>query len=86
MKPSDMDIPRVVRTLLVHQGKSKADLAAALGISPSVLSKKLGRHRGWTADEVAIMADFFGVSVIAFYEDPDRLVITIRFRQDLVPA
>ncbi len=74
MNSTDIDISRVARTLLVHQGKSKTALAEALGISPSVLSKKLGRHRGWGAEEVASMAEFFDVNVAVFFEHPDTLV------------
>lgn len=77
MSSAEIDIPRVTRTLLVHQGKPKTELAESLRISPSVLSKKLGGRRDWSAMEIMRMAEFFDVPVEVFFGDPHNLIRTV---------
>lgn len=69
-----MDIPRVTRTLLAHQNKTHTALAEHMHIGPSLLSKKLSGLRGWSADDVAAMADFFDVEPELFFRDPEQLI------------
>lgn len=82
MKSSAIDIPRVARTLLVHRGKPKTELAEVLGVSPSVLSKKLGGRRPWSADDIASMAEFFEVSPALFFEDSRTLIRSVNTPSD----
>lgn len=78
-----MDISRVVRTLLTHQGRSRAELAQALDVHVSAVNKALAipSKRSWSANEIRIMADFFDVTPMVFYTDPDRIISITRYRQ-----
>lgn len=76
MDRSVVDIPRVVRTLLAHQTKQHAALAEHMHIGASLLSKKLGGLRGWSADDITAMAEFFDVPQQLFFDDPENLVRT----------
>ena len=76
MSTLNRDIARVVRTLLAHRGRSRAELASCLGVHVSAINKGLAGHRGWSAYEILEMAEFFAVPVTVFYETPDNLVIS----------
>lgn len=83
MSTANDNIPRIVRTLLAHQGKQQADLAAFMNVTPGVISKLLSGRRAVSVDDVVRMADFFDVSPALFFDDPATLV---RNRWFLEPA
>lgn len=87
MTSTHRDIPRVVRTLLAHQGKNQTELAAHMHVGHSAISKALNNpRRTWTVDELELLADFFGVSPMMFLDDPDKLVVSITRYRQLVSA
>lgn len=55
-----------VHALLYRRKASQKQLALALGITPSVLSKKLRGESSWSARQVAVTAGYLGV-------DPGKL-------------
>jgi antitoxin component HigA of HigAB toxin-antitoxin module len=71
---SASNVARIVRTLLVHQGRQQVDLATHMGVTPSVVSKALTGKRTWSLDDLVVMAEFFEVSPALFFEDPESLV------------
>lgn len=68
------NVAKIVRTLLGAQQKTQGDLAVAIGLpDASAVSKALNGRRKWTMDEIADMAEFFGVEVAIFYREADAL-------------
>ena len=86
MSTQSSDIARMVRTLLAFQDRSRAELAQTLGVHVSAVNKALVGHRSWSAVDIAIMSEFFGVSPMAFYETPDNLGIYRCICSELVSA
>lgn len=75
MSSTERNIPRVIRTLLAHQGKNQNELAAHMGVGHSAISKALNtRDRDWTVRELDKLSDFFNVPVMVFYQNPDNLI------------
>lgn len=68
------NVARVVRTFLGHQHKSQNELAQALGMDAASMSRALNGKRRWTIDDLYEMAEFFGISVSIFFEDPESLL------------
>lgn len=58
---TDQTIGFNVYGLLYRRKHSQKELAFALGITPSVLSKKLRGDSAWSARQVAVAASFLGV-------------------------
>lgn len=74
MSTQGNDRARVVRTLLAHQGKSRAELAQVLQVHVSAVNKALSGRRSWSADDIAIMAEFFNVTPLVFFDPPESLI------------
>lgn len=55
-------VTKNVRMLIAERAVSQADLADALGIAQSGLSRKVGRKTDWTASDIANLANFFKLS------------------------
>jgi transcriptional regulator with XRE-family HTH domain len=70
---ADLHIGYNVHGLLYRQKASQRQLAHALGITPSVLSKKLRGESSWSARQIAVTAAFLDI-------DPGRL-----FREPTLP-
>lgn len=68
----------VVDLLLTYRRENRLVLAALLGVSPKTLSRRIGGALGWSADEVALMAEHFDVPVSVFYEGPDAFIARAR--------
>lgn len=56
-----MNIKRIFKTALAATGKTQAELAAALDITPSALSKLMERGR-CTTTQITLAAEFFDMS------------------------
>lgn len=68
------NVAEIVRTLMGAQRRTQGDLARAIGLpDASAVSKALNGKRKWTMDEIADMAEFFGVEVAVFYREPGEL-------------
>jgi hypothetical protein len=67
-------IGRVVDLLLTYRRENRLVLAALLGVSPKTLGRRLNGVLGWTADEIAVMAEHFDVPVSVFYDGPEALL------------
>jgi transcriptional regulator with XRE-family HTH domain len=52
-----------VRANLARHRKTQTDLATHLGISVSTLARRLSGDVAFDTDELALVADFFGVEV-----------------------
>ncbi len=79
-------VNRNVKILLARDDMSRKDLADAMGYDPAQVSRSLSGLREWKLADLTKLAEVFNVSVALLLDDPDSLVRTIRFRQDLVPA
>lgn len=66
---TDERIGTNVHHLLWSQRVSQKQLASVLGITASVLSKKL-RGGAWYADQVESAANFLGVRIERLYAEP----------------
>ena len=64
----DVSIGRQVRRLREAAGLRAADLARALRVDPSAVSNLENDRRSVKADELAVIADFLGVSQLAILE------------------
>lgn len=71
-------IGRVVDLLLTYRRENRLVLAALLGVSPKTLSRRLHGTLGWSADEVALLAEHFDMPVKVFYDGPDALIAGMR--------
>lgn len=68
--PLDVDelVQRVVRILLARDELTVEQLAEATGLKRTTLFRRInGSGRGFTAAEIAVLADFFDVPVGEFY-------------------
>ena len=55
-------VTKNVRMIIAAQSVSQADIAIALGVAQSGLSRKLNRKTDWTASDIANLATFFNLS------------------------
>lgn len=75
VEPSVVDdnVTRVVEILQAYKRLSLNELIIASGIGKSTLIRR--RHAGgWSAAEVARLAEIFEVPVSVFYDGPDNLI------------
>lgn len=74
--PTAMDegVGRIVKTLLTNKGRQRHELGEALNLDSGNLSRALAGKRKWTMRDIAVMAEFFDVSVALFFEDPESIV------------
>jgi transcriptional regulator with XRE-family HTH domain len=64
------NVPRMVRTLMEARGVSLEVVASALALSKPSVSERLSGSTHIKAEEVAVLADLFGVEPGALYRDP----------------
>lgn len=77
----DAVIGENVHALLWHRRTVQRAFAASLGISPSVLSKRLRGTSAWSAADVALAAGLLGVAPGRLYEKPPtRTKVAQKFR------
>lgn len=62
LKLDGLNSGQVVKRLAGFNGESLKQVAATIGISPSALSQKCSGRIGFSAEEVAKLADHFHVS------------------------
>lgn len=74
MSTPNNNVSRIVRTLLTHQGRTRAELAAHFQVHPSVITKALSGRRSWDVDDLVKMADFFQVGAATFLMDAEDLI------------
>ena len=79
-------IPHIVDIYLAARQRTRADLAAYMNITPSVISKKMSGRSRITADDIEAFAAFLDVSPAMFFEDPATLVRNRWFLPTLVGA
>lgn len=79
--PSD-NVARIVKTLLVHQGKTRGELAESLHVHVSAVSKALSGKRDWDVNDLVTMAEFFEVSPALFFEDSRTLIRSVSTPSD----
>lgn len=71
---TNAQIGAVADLLLHYRRRNRSELAEALGMSGKTLARRLNGTLGWEAEEVAQMAEFFDVGIMAFYNGPDALM------------
>lgn len=67
MKTNEL-VGRRVRSHLTLRGMGSADLAHLLGITRSAVNKRLSGTTSFSASDVALVADWLGVSVAELFE------------------
>ena len=77
MSNANDNVSRIVRTLLTHRTRSRAELATHMGVHVSAVNKAMIGRRTWDVDDLVKLADFFDVSPALFFEDAESLIPTI---------
>ncbi len=67
-------IGRVVDVLMTYRRENRLVVAALLGVSPKTLGRRLNGQLDWTAEEVSLLAEHFGVPIGVFYAGPHALL------------
>lgn len=75
----DGSVTAVVRILMAYTRERQSDVCEATGIPKRTFIRRMGGDGGWSASEVAALANHFDVPVTAFYDGPDHLLRTWRF-------
>lgn len=70
-------IARIVRILLAATGSSQQDLAAALEMTPELMSRRINGERPWRVDELEDLGTFFDVPAAIFLHDPESLPLSL---------
>jgi transcriptional regulator with XRE-family HTH domain len=75
MRPFDVrrNIAAVVKLLMRLRDESQQELAPAIHMSPSSLSRALNAQRAWTDEDLAHLASHFGVSPATFFRPVEDL-------------
>lgn len=85
-KTLQSSVSRIVNVLMAGGNpraiaSTQAELAQVLDIDPAALNRALRGGRRWSIEDIANLADHFGVSVSIFFEDPsDLFKLQIRSR------
>lgn len=72
MPAVDLAVTRVVEILRVYKDESWSELILATGIGKHTMIRRRA-HGGWTAAEVATLAQHFDQPVSVFYAGPEAL-------------
>lgn len=72
----DQTIGYNVHGLLYRRKNSQKELALVLGVTPSVLSKKLRGESSWSARQIAATAQFLDLDPGKLFVEPTRQKIT----------
>jgi antitoxin component HigA of HigAB toxin-antitoxin module len=71
---ADENVRQVVALLCAYHGVTRQQLGEAIGIpSKSAMSARMSGKRAFSVNEVAMMAELFGVSVEVFFRGRDAL-------------
>jgi hypothetical protein len=73
-------ITRMVRVMLALNTAHQKDLADAMGLHASNVTRRM-KHGGWTIEDLDAMARYFNVPIATFFEDPRAL-----FDQQRLPS
>lgn len=65
----------VVRLLLARYGMRQMDLAHALAVDNSTITRIFQGQRAWKVTDIEVMAALFGVPPNVFFEHPDSLFL-----------
>lgn len=68
----DRQVGRIVKAFLGYSGGSQRELARAIGIEESALSRSISGSRRWNLDELDQIAEHFGVTTSVLLEDPEN--------------
>lgn len=68
----DRNVTRILRTVLANRGLSVSELLLKSGMTKSTYFRRQ-QHGGWTASEIAVLAQALNVPPSMFWEDPDDL-------------
>lgn len=80
-------IPKVIRLLLMAQGREQQDLAHHIGISPQSFSDRMAyRSTGFKAHHMAGIAEFLNVPVGDLFKPPEDLFSTKCYSENHVTA
>jgi len=74
-------ITTIVRLLLARFNLRQMDLAEALAVDSSTMTRIMQGTRAWKITDLEMMASFFAVPASMFFEDPDTLFST-RFHEE----
>lgn len=88
---ADANISAVLRILMAYKHETQQQLVGATGIPQRTLIRRMKNGAtGWSAGEVAALADHYEVPVSVFYGGPDELMQGARtsrnFRSDFIAA
>lgn len=72
-----------VATAIENKGLGKAEVAAALGVTPQSAGQKLQGKRGVSVDELKVLAGLAGMTVSEAVGD-DAVVIDLEDEKDLI--
>lgn len=76
---TDEQVTDVVRILLAYKRQKQDDVITSTGIPKRTLIRRMNAG-GWSAAEVADLAQHFQVPVSVFYEGPDSLLAGVSGR------
>jgi transcriptional regulator with XRE-family HTH domain len=71
---ADVQLGRMVKTLLDLTDTKKRDLAESIGMSPQALSDKMNGRSPWSLGEMDAIANALGVTRAVLQRDPDALL------------
>lgn len=74
LTPQDR-ITAIVRLLLARRGLRQMDLAEALTVNSSTMTRVMQGTRKWQVGDLEAMGRFFGVAPAVFFEHPDNLLL-----------
>lgn len=72
---ADLLLHRRRREMQQSETEARQNLADHLGINARTLRRRLKGELRWEADEVAAMAEFFDMPLMAFYNGPAALFV-----------
>lgn len=69
----DTSISGVAEQAILWRKETREQLAKVLGVSTKTLGRRIVGDKPWTAREIALMAEHFGLPISTFYQGPDAL-------------
>lgn len=76
--PNESDLQEVLRqnlrVLLAMRRMTHAELATRINSDRSTIAKRMNGHRDWSLQDLAVLADVFGVTAQELIGDPATLV------------
>jgi hypothetical protein len=75
MKLSTEELVRLtVTALLQHTGEKPGDISKSTGLSQTQISRKRGGQRGWSLDDLDLLAEHYGITVADLVQGPTHAV------------